>query len=67
MPDVRIALGGPEQNPWTARLLEAVDPFGAELSRALAAGLPLWLPAAQSRQPRSRPAPTCAGSGTCRC
>ena len=27
----------------------AVDPFGAELSRALSAGLPLWLPAAQSR------------------
>jgi len=49
VPDVRIVLGGPEQNPWTARLLEAVDPFGAELSRALAGGLPLWLPAAQSR------------------
>jgi alpha-mannosidase len=49
VPDVRIALGGPEQNPWTARLLAAVDPFGAELSRALAAGRPLWLPAAQSR------------------
>ena len=49
VPDVRIALGGPEHNPWTARLLESVDPFGAELSRALAAGLPLWLPAAQSR------------------
>ena len=49
VPDVRIALGGPEQNPWTARLLETVDPFGAELSRALAAGRPLWLPAAQSR------------------
>ncbi len=49
LPDVRIALGGPEQNPWTARLLETVDPFGAELSRALAAGRPLWLPAAQSR------------------
>jgi alpha-mannosidase len=49
VPDVRIALGGPEQNPWTARLLETVDPLGAELSRALAAGRPLWLPAAQSR------------------
>ena len=49
LPDVRIALGGPEQNPWTARLLAAVDPFGAELSRALSGGLPLWLPAAQSR------------------
>ena len=49
LPDVRIVLGGPEQNPWTARLLAAVDPFGAELSRALSGGLPLWLPAAQSR------------------
>ena len=49
VPDVRIALGGPEQNPWVARLLESVDPFGAELSRALATGRPLWLPAAQSR------------------
>ena len=49
LPDVRIALGGPEQNPWTARLLETVNPFGAELSRAFSGGLPLWLPAAQSR------------------
>ena len=62
VPDVRIALGGPEQNPWTARLLETVDPFGAELSRALAAGRPLWLPAAQSRAVGVRArAPTCAG------
>ena len=49
LPDVRIALGGPEHNPWTARLLEAVNPSGAEFSRARAGGLPLWLPAAQSR------------------
>jgi alpha-mannosidase len=49
LPDVRIALGGPEHNPWTARLLETVDPSGAEFSRARAGGLPLWLPAAQSR------------------
>ncbi|HEY9243834.1 MAG TPA: glycoside hydrolase, partial [Streptosporangiaceae bacterium] len=55
LPDVRIAVGGPEQNPWTARLLETVDPFGAELSRALAAGRPLWLPAAQSRAAAFRP------------
>ena len=49
VPDVRIAVGGPEQNPWTARLLATVDPSGAEFGRALAAGAPLWLPAAQSR------------------
>ena len=49
VPDVRIALGGREQNPWTARLLETVDPAAAEFGRALAGGRPLWLPAAQSR------------------
>ena len=52
LPDVRIALGGPEQNPWTARVLEAAGPGAAgELSRLLAAGgsARLWIPAAQSR------------------
>ncbi|MGH3068029.1 MAG: glycoside hydrolase [Streptosporangiaceae bacterium] len=52
LPDVRIALGGPEQNPWTARLLAAAGP-GAEdeLRRLLAEGSSarLWIPAAQSR------------------
>ena len=52
LPDVRIALGGPEQNPWTARVLEAAGPGAAgELSRLLATGgsARLWIPAAQSR------------------
>ncbi len=52
LPDVRIALGGPEQNPWTARVLEAAGPDAAgELSRLLATGgsARLWIPAAQSR------------------
>ena len=52
LPDVRIVLGGPEQNPWTARVLEAAGPGAAgELSRLLAAGgsARLWIPAAQSR------------------
>ena len=52
LPDVRIALGGPEQNPWTARLLAAAGP-GAEdeLRRLLASrgSARLWIPAAQSR------------------
>jgi alpha-mannosidase len=52
LPDVRIALGGPEQNPWTARLLAAAGP-GAEdeLRRLLAesGSARLWVPAAQSR------------------
>ena len=49
---MRIVLGGPEQNPWTARVLEAAGPGAAgELSRLLAAGgsARLWIPAAQSR------------------
>ena len=52
LPDVRIALGGPDQNPWTARLLDAAGPGAAgELSRLLAAGgsARLWIPASQSR------------------
>ena len=52
LPDVRIALGGPEQNPWTARLLAAAGPGAAdELRRLLAdrGSARLWIPAAQSR------------------
>ena len=52
LPDVRIALGGPEQNPWTAQVLGAAGPGAArELSRLLAAGgtARLWIPAARSR------------------
>ena len=52
LPDARIALGGPEQNPWTARLLEAAGPEAArELGRLLAASgsARLWIPAAASR------------------
>ena len=52
LPDVRIALGGPDQNPWTARLLDAAGPGAAgELGRLLAGGgtARLWIPAAQSR------------------
>jgi alpha-mannosidase len=42
LPDCRIAVGGPEDNPWTARLLAGL---GAEADSKL----PLWLPAARSR------------------
>ncbi len=51
LPDVRIALGGPAQNPWTARLLAAAGEAGAagELGRQLAVGARVWLPAARSR------------------
>jgi len=50
VPDVRIALGGPADNPWTAGLLEASPGAAAELGRQLADGdARVWLPAAQSR------------------
>jgi alpha-mannosidase len=51
LPDVRIALGGPQDNPWTARLLAACPDGAAELGRQLEAGgsARLWLPAGQSR------------------
>src|SRR5262249_12407548 len=37
VPDCRIALGGPDVNPWTARLLAALGP-GSEAAGRLAAG-----------------------------
>jgi alpha-mannosidase len=50
VPDCRIALGGPEVNPWTARLLAALGP-GAEAAGLLAAGGParIWVPAGRPR------------------
>src|SRR5215472_7104204 len=57
VPDCRIALGGPDVNPWTARLLAAHGPAG-ELSRRLAeaggpggapGGTRVWVPAARPR------------------
>lgn len=37
LPDCRIALGGPDENPFTAAVLAAADPvYGAELTRMLA-------------------------------
>jgi hypothetical protein len=53
LPDWRIALGGPEQNPWTARLLaEAGSWFAADLDRQLASGgfARVWVPAVRSRE-----------------
>jgi alpha-mannosidase len=52
LPDVRIALGGPDRNPWTARLLADAGP---EFTAALRAGLAaagqarVWVPAARPR------------------
>jgi len=53
LPDVRIALGGPDRNPFTAEVLAAAGPAaGRELAAQLRARGParLWVPAAISRQ-----------------
>ena len=52
LPDVRITLGGPEVNPWTARLVAQAGPeFAAALKAGLAtAGVArVWVPAAAAR------------------
>jgi alpha-mannosidase len=51
LPDVRIAVGGPDRNPWTAALLEEAGlagDGGLAGDAGLAAG-PVWLPAARPR------------------
>ncbi|MDR3661725.1 MAG: alpha-mannosidase, partial [Mycobacterium sp.] len=47
LPDARIALGGPDENPFTEAVLAAADAgYAAELRRRLAAGpARLWVPA----------------------
>jgi alpha-mannosidase len=53
LPDCRIALGGPEHNPWTARLLAEAGPgFAADLDRQRAGGggARVWVPATRSRE-----------------
>jgi alpha-mannosidase len=52
LPDCRIALGGPDVNPWTARLLATFDSqSGAAVAKALGDGngARVWVPAAPSR------------------
>src|SRR5262249_56531691 len=51
LPDVRIAVGGPEVNPWTARLLAGLGPAAADVSARLAApgGARVWVPTARPR------------------
>ena len=53
LPDVRIALGGPEANAFTSEVLAAAGPgYAKALSARLAAGgtARLWVPAARSRE-----------------
>ncbi|HEY6279222.1 MAG TPA: glycoside hydrolase [Streptosporangiaceae bacterium] len=57
LPDCRIALGGPDANPWTARLLAALEPAqAASLTARLAAGeRRIWVPGARPRAEVFRP------------
>src|SRR5262249_52889785 len=51
LPDVRIAVGGPDVNPWTARLLAGLGPAAADVTARLSApgGARIWVPAARPR------------------
>ncbi len=52
LPDFRIALGGPDQNAFTAEVLAACDPAVAKRLAALladGAGARLWVPASRPR------------------
>jgi alpha-mannosidase len=58
LPDFRIALGGPEENEFTAEVLAASDPAVAKRLAALAAdgvAARLWVPASRSRAEASAP------------
>jgi alpha-mannosidase len=77
LPDARIALGGPAENPFTAAVLAAADPaYAAELTRMLAdtgsarlfvpaaAALDtVWVPDADLRGVRDLPVLIVAGDG----
>ncbi|HEV3066244.1 MAG TPA: glycoside hydrolase family 38 C-terminal domain-containing protein, partial [Streptosporangiaceae bacterium] len=51
LPDFRIAVGGPDVNPWTARLLAALGPETDALTARLSGpgGARAWVPAARPR------------------
>jgi hypothetical protein len=60
IPDCRIALGGPDVNPWTARLLAALGP-ATELAGLLATAGRLWVPAGRPRDQVFGPGPDVRG------
>ncbi|MFI6320667.1 glycoside hydrolase family 38 C-terminal domain-containing protein [Nonomuraea sp. NPDC050556] len=70
LPDVRIILGGPEENPLAAELLDRVDhAFAAELKRSGRVWVPaekplaeVWQPSADLRDVRALPALIVSGS-----
>ena len=69
LPDVRIALGGPEANAFTSEVLAAAGPGYAKALATRLARRPRGCgcrPRAAVRMPSAR-TPTCAGRPTCRC
>ena len=70
LPDVRIALGGPEQNAFTAAVLAEPDPatprsWNASWTAPARRGC--GCPRRRRSRRRGCPAPTCGASGRCRC
>ena len=67
LPDVRIAVGGPEVNPFTAEVLAAAGPgYAKALSARLDAGSPaarLWVPATRDRADAFGPDADVRGAG----
>jgi alpha-mannosidase len=68
LPDVRIAVGGPEVNAFTAEVLSSAGPgYAKELGARLAAGpgggtARLWVPAGRGRQDAFGPDPDLRGA-----
>ena len=70
LPDARIALGGPDENAFTAAVLAEADPvYTEELKRQLYAtgDARVWVPAAAPLATTGCPARTCAACARCRC
>ena len=67
LPDVRIAVGGPEVNPFTAEVLAAAGPgYAKALAARLGAGSPaarLWVPASRDRADAFGPDADVRGAG----
>ena len=67
LPDVRIAVGGPEVNPFTAEVLAAAGPgYAKALAARLGAGSPaarLWVPASRDRADAFGPDADVRGTG----
>ena len=67
VPDVRIAVGGPDVNPFTAEVLAAAGPgYAKALAARLDAGAPaarLWVPASRDRSDAFGPDADVRGAG----